>query len=66
MVEYSWTRTERKIKCQQCKIDVISTNRMQKYCTECALVLRRGREQTRAKKEAKQIDRVFKSNGVML
>jgi late competence protein required for DNA uptake (superfamily II DNA/RNA helicase) len=59
MVEYSWTLTERKIKCQVCKVEIVSTNRMQKYCKECAA-------QKRIENDQKQINRRFKKAGVML
>ena len=67
MVEAYWIKKETIIKCKECKKEVVSTNRMQKFCVECAAIRKKNRDRTyNQRKQQSQINKAFKDAGVML
>lgn len=54
MVDYAWSKISKEMKCKMCAKQFISTNRMQIYCKECALIRK---EESRKKANATRAER---------
>lgn len=63
----TWTKVEKKIKCGVCGIEIMTTNRRQKFCVKCSS--ERKKEYNKLydqKRQQKEINKTFEKAGVML